>query len=79
MKDKSDIIIVGVGGQGILSLSYILAELVMEEGYEVKQTETHGLSQKKGSVISHLRYGYKVYSPLVAYGRADLVIGLDRL
>jgi len=70
-------LIVGTGGQGQLTLLQILAEAALIEGYEVKTSELHGLSQRGGSVEVHHRFGKKVYSPLVPQGKADLIIGLE--
>jgi len=74
-----NIIIAGVGGQGVLLTSKIIAETAMEQGYDVKQSEVHGMAQRGGSVISHVRIGDKVYSPIVSEGEADLLIGFEPL
>lgn len=67
----------GVGGQGIITLVSILDEACLVQGYDVKSSELHGLSQRGGSVITHIRFGKKINSPLVAKGEADLIIGLE--
>jgi len=76
-KNQFNVIISGVGGQGIISLLQILAEAAFLEGNEVKSSELHGLSQRGGSVAAHLRWGKEVYSPLILPGRADLILALD--
>ena len=76
---KKDIIIVGVGGQGILLTSKILGYLALKMGDDVKVSEVHGMSQRGGSVITHVRIGENVASPLVTPGEADLVISFEWL
>lgn len=72
-----NIIIVGTGGQGLVTLLQIIAEAASAENYDVKTSELHGLSQRGGSVEVHARFGEKIYSPLVSQGRADLILGLE--
>lgn len=72
-----DLIITGVGGQGIITLVTLLDQACLEQGYDIKSSELHGLSQRGGSVVTHVRFGKKVYSPMVAFKRADLIIGLE--
>jgi len=72
-----NLIITGVGGQGIITLVSILDEACFLQGYDVRSSELHGLSQRGGSVITHIRFGKKVYSPIVSARRADLIIGLE--
>ncbi|MFH1656182.1 MAG: indolepyruvate oxidoreductase subunit beta [Candidatus Nealsonbacteria bacterium] len=72
-----NIVITGVGGQGLITLTKIIAETAMIEGYDIKTSELHGLSQKGGSVQTHIRFGEKIYSPLVSDTTADLIIGLE--
>ena len=72
-------LLVGVGGQGILTASDILAELGLRAGYDVKKSEVHGMSQRGGSVSSHVRFGPRVYSPLVAQGEADFLLSFEQL
>lgn len=74
-----NIIISGTGGQGLITLLQIMAEAALIEGLDVKTSELHGLSQRGGSVETHIRFGKKVYSPLVALGSADLILGLEVL
>jgi len=70
---------VGVGGQGILLASEILAEALMLAGYDVKKAEVHGMAQRGGSVVSHVRYGEKVYSPIIPEGEGDVLFGFELL
>lgn len=72
-----NIILVGVGGQGIITLTRILAQAALIERYDVKTSELHGLSQRGGSVEAHVRFGAKIYSPLVKRAGADLIISLE--
>ena len=78
-KQNKSIVIGGVGGQGILKMSDILCETALIEGYDVKKSEVHGMAQRGGSVTSHVKFGEKVYSPLIEPGRADIVITLELL
>lgn len=80
MQNKTfNLIISGVGGQGIITLVSILDETCFIEGYDVRSSELHGLSQRGGSVVTHIRFGKKVFSPMVGGGQADLIIGLELL
>ncbi|MCD6575483.1 indolepyruvate oxidoreductase subunit beta [Candidatus Aerophobetes bacterium] len=80
MRERTfNVVIVGVGGQGILLTSDILAEVAFEEGYDVKKSEIHGMAQRGGSVISEVRFGEKVYSPLIKKGEADILLALEKL
>lgn len=72
-----NLIINGVGGQGLVTLLKIVSEAALSEGYDVRTSELHGLSQRGGSVEVYIRFGKKIYSPLVARGQADLVISLE--
>ena len=74
-----DIMIVGVGGQGSLLASKLLGRLFAEEGYDVKVSEVHGMSQRGGSVVTYVRCGEKVYSPIVAKGEADFIVSFEKL
>jgi indolepyruvate ferredoxin oxidoreductase beta subunit len=76
-KGNYNIIIVGLGGQGLITLTKILGEAALFEGLDVKTSELHGLSQRGGSVETSIRFGPKVYSPLVRQGGADLIISLE--
>ncbi|RLC40141.1 MAG: indolepyruvate oxidoreductase subunit beta [Candidatus Nealsonbacteria bacterium] len=77
MEKDFNIIISGVGGQGIITLTRILAEAALIEKKDVKTSELHGLSQRGGSVETHIRFGKEVYSPLVRQAGADLIISLE--
>jgi len=79
LKDNFNLIIVGVGGQGLITLLSIINEAAIIERNDVRSSELHGLSQRGGSVETHTKFGYKVYSPLVYNGQADLILGLDVL
>jgi len=78
MKTKN-IMIVGVGGQGTLLASKLLGRLLLTKGYDVKVSEVHGMSQRGGSVVTYVRYGEKVYSPVVDKGEADFIISFEML
>mgnify|MGYP001163096832 FL=1 len=71
--------IVGVGGQGSLLASKLLGNLLVEEGYDVKVSEVHGMSQRGGPVVTYVRYGERVYSPVVDDGEADYIISFEKL
>jgi len=75
--EQFNIVIVGTGGQGLITLLQVIAEAAVFSGLDVKTSELHGLSQRGGSVEVHVRFGQKIYSPLVAQGEADLVIALE--
>ena len=77
--ETKNIMIVGVGGQGTLLTSRILGALTMQAGYDVKLSEVHGMAQRGGSVVTFVRYGDKVYEPIVEEGQADLLIAFERL
>ena len=79
MDKVTNIILTGVGGQGILMASEIVSEAVVQAGYDVKKSEIHGMSQRGGSVNSHVRFGKKVYSPLVSKGECDLLLAFEKL
>jgi indolepyruvate ferredoxin oxidoreductase, beta subunit len=74
-----NILIVGVGGQGVILASNILAEAALKAGFDVKKTDTLGMAQRGGSVVSHLRYSRSVASPLIPQGDADLLIAFEKL
>lgn len=74
-----NILLVGVGGQGILLASEILSEAFMLAGFDVKKSEIHGMSQRGGSVVSHVRFGSKVFSPVVPEGEGDVMFGFELL
>ena len=74
-----NIMIVGVGGQGSLLASKLLGRLLVDEGYDVKVSEVHGMSQRGGSVVTYVRFGDKVYSPIITDGEADIIIAFEKL
>lgn len=73
----TNILLAGVGGQGILLASEILSEAAMLAGFDVKKSEIHGMSQRGGSVVSHVRYGKEVFSPIVPEGEGDILFGFE--
>ena len=75
----TNILLAGVGGQGILLASEILAEACMLAGFDVKKSEIHGMSQRGGSVVSHVRFGTEVFSPVVPEGEGDILFGFELL
>lgn len=75
----TNILLVGVGGQGILLASEVLAETFMLAGFDVKKSEIHGMSQRGGSVVSHVRFGREVFSPTVPEGEGDILFGFELL
>ncbi len=79
MMQTKNIMIVGVGGQGSLLASKLLGKLLVNEGYDVKVSEVHGMSQRGGSVVTYVRYGEKVYSPLIEDGEADFIVSFEKI
>ncbi len=77
--ETKNVMIVGVGGQGSLLASKLLGRLLMDQGYDVKVSEVHGMSQRGGSVVTYVRYGDKVYSPVIDKGEADYIISFELL
>ena len=77
--ETKNIMIVGVGGQGSLLASKLLGHLLMEQGYDVKVSEVHGMSQRGGSVVTYVRYGDKVASPIIDKGEADFIVSFELL
>lgn len=77
--ETKNIMIVGVGGQGTLLASKLLGRLLITKGYDVKVSEVHGMSQRGGNVVTYVRYGDKVYSPIIDKGEADLIISFELL
>lgn len=75
----TNVMIVGVGGQGSLLASKLMGNLFVGEGYDVKVSEVHGMSQRGGSVVTYVRFGEKVYSPIITDGEADLIISFEKL
>ncbi len=80
MQNKSyNIIITGVGGQGVISLAKIIAQAALSSGFDVKMSEIHGLAQRGGHLETHIRIGKKIYSPLISFQGADLIIAFEPL
>ncbi|NIS63369.1 MAG: indolepyruvate oxidoreductase subunit beta [Proteobacteria bacterium] len=75
----TNILLSGVGGQGIILASDIMAEVFLESGFDVKKSEVHGMAQRGGSVTSHVRYGSKVYSPIIKQGEVDILFSFEEL
>lgn len=74
-----NILFSGVGGQGVLLISELVARTAMHAGFDVKKTEVHGAAQRGGSVVSHVRFAERVYSPLIPAGEADILVSLEKL
>jgi indolepyruvate ferredoxin oxidoreductase beta subunit len=74
-----NVLMVGVGGQGVLTCADILAGSAMESGFDVKVSEVHGMAQRGGSVYSHVRYSKRVDSPLIMQGEADVIMAFERV
>ena len=74
MSENKNILLCGVGGQGTILASKILSYALVEAGYDVKMSEIHGMSQRGGSVTTQVRYGKKVYSPIIGQGSADILV-----
>ena len=74
-----NVMIVGVGGQGSLLASKLLGYRLLNEGYDVKVSEVHGMSQRGGSVVTYVRFGEKVYSPVIDKGEADFIVSFEKL
>ena len=77
--NTKNIMVVGVGGQGSVLTSNLLGRLLMNEGYDTKVSEVHGMSQRGGSVVTYVRYGDKVYSPIIDKGQADVIVSFELL
>ena len=78
MNDTKSILLVGVGGQGTILASKILSEGLARKGFDIKMSEIHGMSQRGGSVSTHVRYGSKVASPIVSEGEADVLVAFEK-
>jgi len=74
-----NVLVCGVGGQGVILFSNLLADVALAAGFDVKKSEVHGMAQRGGSVNTHVRYGERVYSPLIEEGTADLVVAFEML
>lgn len=78
-KDVINILVAGVGGQGVILASDIMADTFLEAGYDVKKSEVHGMAQRGGAVSSHVRFGYTVYSPIIKMGEADYLFMTEKM
>jgi indolepyruvate ferredoxin oxidoreductase beta subunit len=79
MSEVKNILLVGVGGQGTILASKILSEGLVQAGYDVKMSEIHGMSQRGGNVSTQIRFGEKVYSPIVGKGEADVIVAFEKM
>lgn len=79
MDETKNIIMVGVGGQGIILASELLSEAALLAGYDVRKSEVHGMAQRGGSVSSHVRFGKRALSPLIELGRADIMLAFEKV
>lgn len=79
MMQKLNIMIVGVGGQGTLLASRVLGNVALKMNYDVKLSEVHGMAQRGGSVVTYVKFGEKVYSPLIEKGEADIILAFEQL
>jgi indolepyruvate ferredoxin oxidoreductase beta subunit len=75
----TNILLSGVGGQGIILASDIMTEVFLQSGFDVKKSEVHGMAQRGGSVTSHVRFGRKVYSPIIKEGEVDILFSFEQL
>ena len=79
MSEQGNILFCGVGGQGILLASEVTAYSLLATGMEVRKSEVHGMAQRGGSVTAHVRYGEKIYSPLISLGEADIIVAFEMM
>jgi len=79
MKDGKNILLVGVGGQGIILVSKMLTAGLMKAGYDVKMSEVHGMAQRGGSVTTQVRFGEKIYSSIIGKGQADVLVSFEKM
>lgn len=79
MKKSKSVLFTGVGGQGIILASKILANGLIEAGYDVKMSEVHGMAQRGGSVTTQVRFGEKVHSPIIGSGNADVIVAFEKM
>ncbi len=79
MKQSKSVMIVGVGGQGTLLTSRLLGNVMLSQGYDVKVSEVHGMSQRGGSVVTYVRYGQEIASPIITQGQADMILAFEQL
>ncbi|MFD3156142.1 indolepyruvate oxidoreductase subunit beta [Haloimpatiens sp. FM7330] len=78
MKEVGNVLFVGVGGQGTILASKVLVDGLIKNGYDVKMSEVHGMAQRGGSVTTQVRFGQKVYSPLIEKGKADAIVSFEK-
>jgi indolepyruvate ferredoxin oxidoreductase beta subunit len=76
-KKTTNVLVVGTGGQGVITASEILSDVAMLSGFDTKKSEIHGMSQRGGVVTSHVRYSQKVYSPMIMEGEADILLSFE--
>jgi indolepyruvate ferredoxin oxidoreductase beta subunit len=79
MKKVKNVLLSGVGGQGIILASKVLAIGLIEAGFDVKMSEVHGMAQRGGSVTTQVRFGEKVYSPIIGLGQADIIVAFEKM
>ncbi|OWZ83180.1 indolepyruvate oxidoreductase subunit beta [Natranaerobius trueperi] len=79
MNNTNNIMIVGVGGQGVLLASELICEALLLKGYDVKKSEVHGMAQRGGSVVTNVRFAEQVYSPLITEGEADFLLSFEQM
>lgn len=79
MSKVNNVLLSGVGGQGIILASKVLSAGLIEAGYDVKMSEVHGMSQRGGSVTTQVRFGEKVYSPIIGFGQADILVAFEKM
>ncbi len=79
MEETKNILLVGVGGQGIILASKILSQGLINAGYDVKMSEVHGMAQRGGSVTTQVRFGDKVHSPIIGKGQADIIVAFEKM
>jgi indolepyruvate ferredoxin oxidoreductase beta subunit len=79
MSDSTNILMAGVGGQGVILATFLMSEAAVAAGYDVKQSEVHGMAQRGGSVTSHLRFGEEVFSPVLSEGTVDIILSFEPL
>ena len=79
INENTNVLVCGVGGQGVLLFSDLLSEIALTAGLDVKKSEVHGMAQRGGSVTSHIRFGPKVFSPLIEEGTADFLVAFEKL
>lgn len=79
MKEPANLLLAGVGGQGIILAGDLVADLALDADYDVKKSEVHGMAQRGGAVVSHVRFGRKVYSPVIVEGQATHLVAFEQM